>query len=166
MMEGIFDAIFGNFLVVLAIIGGIVGFLKDKSNKNSDGEHNKPYQVPKPTTTPSGGSGQSQRHSSSTQASINTQTLKEQQEKQMQQLAERMNANRKSSQEDLNHDAIIGNTINKQVRYDTQQKTKMKKQVKRNLTGKGLVDGIIMAEVLGPPRAVKPYKSVIENRRK
>ncbi|WP_188453619.1 hypothetical protein [Virgibacillus oceani] len=164
-MEGIFDAIFGNFLVVLAIIGGIVGFLKDKSKNDSDRDHNKPNRVPKPTATPSGGNYQSQHQSPPVQTYMNTQTMEEQQEEQMQQLAERMNADRVQRADNRQHDAIIGSTLKKRSSFDAHNKMKMKKQVKRNLTGKGLTDGIIMAEVLGPPRAVKPYKSVIESRR-
>lgn len=164
MMEGILDAIFGNFLVVLAIIGGIVGFLKDRSNKDKEEGH-KPYQVPKPTATPSGGGNYQSQHETTT-VQTNRTTLEEQQEIQMQQLAERMNTDTTVSVGGRPNDMIIEKMNRRQGDNDSHEKKKMKKQVKRNLTGKGLVDGIIMAEVLGPPRAVKPYKSVIASRRK
>lgn len=38
--------------------------------------------------------------------------------------------------------------------------------INRLTTRKGLVQGMIMSEVLGPPRALKPYKSVINERKR
>src|SRR5690625_2236794 len=36
-----------------------------------------------------------------------------------------------------------------------------KKRIRKNLTKKGLINGIIMSEVLGPPRARKPYQNIL-----
>lgn len=45
------------------------------------------------------------------------------------------------------------------------EQKQFKRRVRGNLNEKGLVNGIVMSEVLGKPRAMKPYKSVISKRR-
>ncbi|WP_174613848.1 hypothetical protein [Virgibacillus ihumii] len=45
------------------------------------------------------------------------------------------------------------------------EQKQFKKRVRSNLNKKGLVNGIIMSEVLGKPRAMKPYNSVSSKKR-
>jgi hypothetical protein len=89
----------------------------------------------------------------------------EQRKEQMKQLANRMNTNAKQAAEKQPHEAFVGHTV-EEPKKDTYKKTEMTNQVKKNLTRKGLVDGIIMAEVLGRPRAHKPYRSLISERKR
>ncbi|MBT2214503.1 hypothetical protein F3157_00290 [Virgibacillus dakarensis] len=150
-------------LVILAIIGGVIGLFKDKS---TDKTNKKPYQVPKPTATPSGRNYQAERSEPAVHDNARTSTvIEEQRDNQIEQLAEQINTSTREMQKKLSHDAIIGNTLRQPKNIDY-QKAAMKKQVRKNLTRKGLVDGIIMAEVLGPPRSRKPYRSVISERTK
>lgn len=46
----------------------------------------------------------------------------------------------------------------------SEQQKVLKKDIRGSLRKKGLINGIIMAEVLGSPRALKPYKSVTSER--
>ncbi|WP_010650932.1 hypothetical protein [Oceanobacillus massiliensis] len=43
-------------------------------------------------------------------------------------------------------------------------KEKMKRQVVDNISAKGLVNGVMMSEILGAPRAKKPYRSILQDR--
>ncbi|MGY0692881.1 hypothetical protein ACW2QC_08830 [Virgibacillus sp. FSP13] len=151
-------------LAILAIIGGAIGMFKDKTTET---KHKRPYQVPKPTATPSGGNYQSRREAPAMQPKQvkNTASMEKQREDQMKQLADIMNTNTEQKADKQLHDAIIGNTIRKPGELSN-RKSSLKKQVKKNLSNKGLIDGIIMAEVLGPPRAHKPYQSIISERRR
>lgn len=58
----------------------------------------------------------------------------------------------------------------KQERQTTKTPTvtqhQFKKRFKQNVSPSGLVHSVIMAEVLGPPRALKPYESIRERYRK
>ncbi|WP_077327053.1 hypothetical protein [Virgibacillus siamensis] len=47
----------------------------------------------------------------------------------------------------------------------TKEQKEFKKRISNNLNKKGLVNGIIMAEILGKPRAMQPYRSIISKRR-
>ncbi|GAA0602160.1 hypothetical protein GCM10009001_18810 [Virgibacillus siamensis] len=46
------------------------------------------------------------------------------------------------------------------------EQKRFKKRVRSNLNKKGLVNGVIMSEVLGKPRSMKPYNSSISEKRK
>ncbi|GGA68667.1 hypothetical protein [Ornithinibacillus halotolerans] len=68
-------------------------------------------------------------------------------------------------------DMSIGPAITDAIRHQTSTKLNekqeaFKKDVQTGLTYKGLVQGVIMSEVLGPPRARKPYRSVIQERKR
>ncbi|MFZ3578647.1 hypothetical protein [Virgibacillus sp. DJP39] len=150
-MDGILDTVFGNILIILAIVGGIAGFLKDRSSKGN--EKNNPYSAsnPKPSSTPSGGYSGSYDEST-----------KERQDH------ETMSVDNQSTHHAIDngkHDAI---PRKKSVTpsYNSHKNNRLKKQVSNNLSKQGLVNGVIMSEVLGAPRAKKPYKSIASERRR
>ncbi|ASN05191.1 hypothetical protein [Virgibacillus necropolis] len=154
-MEAIFDTLFGNILVLLAIVGGIVGFIKDRNNKEK--ESTKPYSVPRPTQKPSGG-GNLANHmevtEEQTKSTVSTTSLREQ-----------FDASTHRAIEGGEHDAIAEGMVGKSS-SSSNKNNRMRKQISNNLSKQGLVNGIIMSEVLGPPRAKRPYRSVLTERRK
>src|SRR5690606_32233886 len=103
-------------------------------------------------------------------SSATNRSVEEQQTLQMEKVTQRMNTSTSdsidsSSQQDL----CIVPAIQDSSRHHTLHsknvnKEKFKKDVKTSLNHKGLVNGIIMSEVLGPPRARKPFRSVIAER--
>lgn len=149
-MEAIFDSIIGNIIVILAIVGGIAGFIKDRKSKEAD--HNKPYTTPKPTSTPSGGGYEVASEGRSYKMSDDNQ-----QDYQMEEVHRAV--------KNGEHDAIVQNAHRKSSSVSNKP-IQMKRQVKNSLSKQGLVSGIIMNEVLGQPRAIKPYKSVTAERKK
>lgn len=152
-MEAIFDTVFGNILVLLAIVGGIVGFIKDRSKKET--ESSKHYPTPKPTRTPSGGYDVASEKRS---YEISIENQQGNQMKEQQTHTHRKIKNGK-------HDAIVKGAVGLPSNSST-KKNKMKRRVGKNLSKDGLVNAVIMSEVLGPPRATKPYRSIVEERRK
>ncbi|RKQ37827.1 hypothetical protein [Oceanobacillus halophilus] len=165
-MEGFLEAIFSNFFIILIIISGIIGFFR-----NNSGEEQKKKQTmhPKPTQTPSGPSSRQPRRpepmkKEEPKPSI---SIENQQQDQMERLAGRFNMTTKQSMDAISQNRI-GNedTLleSKSKNNLSKEKAELKKEIGSNLTGKGLVQGIIMSEVLGAPRGRKPYRSVIRER--
>ncbi len=55
--------------------------------------------------------------------------------------------------------------VDRNVEEENPGKREMKRRVSGNLDGKGLVNGIIMSEVLGSPRAKQPYRSIVQKKK-
>ncbi|HLR40732.1 MAG TPA: hypothetical protein VK091_03590 [Virgibacillus sp.] len=174
-MEALLEAIFGNFMIVLIIIGGIVGFLKDKSEKGKQqkNQSESPFETPNPTAAPSTGRDyQTSRHKPAEQVRRQSHqsapSVGEQRAEQMKQLVGRMQTGTSKTPENVQPKKIEGNTATakRSKPVKSQRPDAFKKKLKSNLTRDGLVDSIIMAEVLGSPRATKPYRSVIQQRKR
>lgn len=54
----------------------------------------------------------------------------------------------------------------KKIDHFSDEQRVLRNDLKKSLKNKGLINGIIMAEVLGKPRALKPYESVVVERYK
>lgn len=158
-------------LVILAIIGGVASLFKDKTTEQSKKQ---PHRQPRPTTPVPDSSQEQKNDQSRYEPSKEAIEMQEQRDSQMQQFAERMNRNKQEQEEkyeaNLNTNdkgeqkASGDNDFNKQKKQKEFSETDMQKRVRNNINQKGLVDGIIMSEVLGPPRARKPYQNVIIKR--
>jgi len=160
-------------LVILAIIGGISSLFKDKITEQPK---KKPNGQPRPTSPVPDRSQEKENDQSHYEPSKEAIEMQEQRDSQMQQLAERMNMNKQEKEEEHKanldaygngeHSADVNSDFDEQEKQKEFLKTNMQKRVRNNLNQKGLVDGIIMSEVLGPPRSRKPYQSVITKRSK
>lgn len=176
-MEEIVDLIFNNIFVVLAVVAGVIGFLKNSVSKEQEAEKKdtRPKRPNRPTP-PFGGETKRQWHDPTKRRQVpkkeaptvtnntSTQELKPQ----MDQLVQQVETSFMENVDEFSssaHSTTLKRSLKSQPKSD-QLRTKMKRQVSSNLTQKGLVNGIIMAEVLGPPRAKKPYRSVLAERRK
>ncbi|TFJ94078.1 hypothetical protein [Lentibacillus salicampi] len=155
-------------LVILGIVAALSGLFKDNSDSDSPipKRRNNP---PRPTPTPSGGGGSSsstweRQNESGSQPSASS--IEEQEYEQRKQLAERMNTMPYQSQEpELEHDATIRYDPRKSENGLAVEQEKLKRSMKRSLTRSGVINGVMMSEVLGQPRAVKPYRSIIAQRK-
>ncbi|MBM7597926.1 hypothetical protein JOC34_000283 [Virgibacillus halotolerans] len=177
------DWIFDNFFIVIVIIAGIYGFLKDKTEKQKQ-QQRKSQNNQRPTATPSGTPRPKQHHQqehkqrqqpqenvrttrSEQQQTVAMKTIEEQQKEQMKQFANKYKINAKQAgQEKASHKAFIGGRARDPKQDQSHTAVRFKKQMKNNLGRKGLINSIVMAEVMGPPRAKKPYKSIIHERNK
>ncbi|SDQ48851.1 hypothetical protein SAMN05216232_1790 [Virgibacillus subterraneus] len=153
-------------LIILAIIGGLAGFLKDKSDTNSN-KQKRTASSPRPSPAPFGGAGETVSNNQP-QSTVAKTSIEEQQQEQRERLADRMNTDTQKALDERKHDAIItDNSENREPdRELSAEQKRFKRRIKNNLNQKGLVNGVIMAEVLGSPRATKPYQSVVKQRRK
>ncbi|MFD1850238.1 hypothetical protein [Oceanobacillus bengalensis] len=166
-MEWIFD----NFFIILVILSGIFGLFGKKEEEKKEKKTNQP----RPTPTPSGGYQTSKRSQTPVERKQPTVTLSvdEQKKEQLDRLAGQLKTKSIHSFEDISqqrmkdssHYAFDNRSIHNPVEQLSRDQVKLKEEISNNLSKKGLIQGIIMAEVLGPPRATKPYRSVIEERK-
>ncbi|AUJ26230.1 MULTISPECIES: hypothetical protein [Virgibacillus] len=163
-MEGLFEAIFSNGFIILAAIAGIIGFFKDSFSKDTDTENERRKKPNKPAPPFGGGAtkpaSQPTKRPERVGGSISTASASEQKQQQMEQLAEQMGADLQEPLEDLAQQ-VQSVQSQRQATEGHLQKQKMKRQVANNFTREGLINGIIMSEVLGKPRGKKPYRSAV-----
>ncbi|MFD1066359.1 hypothetical protein [Oceanobacillus locisalsi] len=183
------DWIFDNLYLVIIILFGIISFLSSSGKKEEEQKKKQSTPPNNPTQTrqrqqqsSSQGAGtqqqsqvqrqrqreqpraQRQVYQEGERPDISAGSIEEQQQKQMERMADRYQT---SSQEDL-EDAeqnFKGLKVERKSEENAPGRAEMKRRVSGNLEGKGLVNGIIMAEVLGSPRAKKPYRSIIQKRK-
>ncbi|TMN20998.1 hypothetical protein [Lentibacillus cibarius] len=154
-------------LGILAIIGAVAGFFKDKDETGTSLPKRQDSSETVPEYTDSG--DRSKDAEKQEQSTVSTASIEELQDEQRKQLAERMDQDSTVNDEQPQkheHDAITNHQTGEKRNNATIKQQKLKKQMVNNLNRTGLANGVIMSEVLGQPRARKPYQSVIAQRKK
>lgn len=162
--------IFENLFLIIVIISGIIGFFnQDSKDKNKkDNNKKKPFDIPKPTPTPSGGRKTNPEPTQTINRPKPTNlSVEEQQQEQLKRLASQLKTASSHQLENISNKShrSFEQITDLQRETFSEKQRELKKQIGSNLGRKGLVQGIIMSEVLGPPRARKPYRSIIEERK-
>ncbi|RDW19232.1 hypothetical protein CWR48_09315 [Oceanobacillus arenosus] len=178
-MGGFFQLIFDNIFVVIIIISAIMGLFGKKPEDAEKRKHqnNRPKPAPNPVSRgqqnarpePSRTTGSKQTRGNvpkPTKPMVSTISIEEQQKAQMERLKGTINSGENNAIDDLSHHAFVEDPITTSINELSKVQANYKKQIRTNLTRKGLVNGIIMSEVLGSPRARKPYQSIVEQRKK
>lgn len=170
-MEAFFNFLFDNLFIVIIIIGGILSFFRNQTGKEEQKKkkpYNKKPNAPKPTPAPSGGNYQKTRTNAeekSDRGPSRTESLKDEQRKQMEKLTSRIHTVTTKQMDNLPHPGFASRTLNEQKQALSQHRENVRKQIKSRLKREGLIDSVIMAEVLGRPRALKPYRSIMSERK-
>ncbi|MUV39598.1 hypothetical protein JNUCC1_03476 [Lentibacillus sp. JNUCC-1] len=163
-MDGLFEFLSANFVVVIALVIGLMGFLKDRSDKQED-ERKRQTASPTrrqswPDSTPSGPTQVERPDADMRQTAIELY-----QQSQRDALAKRMRVDPAETENLQQEEVVSASKFRSADRSETnQEKQALKRQFKNHLTKKGIVNGIVMSEVLGRPRAHKPYQSVTKER--
>ncbi|SHN11209.1 hypothetical protein [Gracilibacillus kekensis] len=158
------DELFSFIVPILAVVFWLFGLSKSKEEENKQQQSQKPRQQntpvtetrqPEPTQAPS-------YQTMETMSDSNQPTFSQQKEKQMEKLQEKIQRaetirDQTKGQEMGIHDAIKDGPEPRAYRKNNNDDISL--SVKNNLTQKGIAQGIIMAEVLGPPRAYQKRKS-------
>ncbi len=174
-MDALLEAIFGNFMIIIIIIGGIISFLKNKSGNEQQEKrrHEKTQrtrtQVPSGRYDPAKQRSEQQMHQQSEdQHHSDTEmiTAEEQRAAQLKNLAGKIESDLSTRLEELPEAGPVKHTEKKPVYAKSAKHRPEAKHFRKNLTGKGLVQSVVMAEVLGPPKATRPYRPVTEERRR
>lgn len=181
-MNELIDVFLKNPFFIILIIGGIFSLLKGKGQeeeqekqKQEQAQQRQTRQRQQTRTVPNR-APQQQRSSYQEQAEKKEKpkandnlSADEQWQQQMQQFANRLEDNDYSDNlhSGLTETSGIADEKRQTEVQDLVSKynhKKFKKQFKGSLTSKGLVNSVVMAEVLGAPRATNPYQSIIDKR--
>lgn len=164
-MDELFEAILSNPFLLILIIGGLISFFRGSSGK-SDQESQQPSGRPtqrSQTYSQSESNKSTRSEMSDTEHSTNMSALsvEEQRDEQLERLKKQLNTNEHQvSPHPSKNKTKVVHSHESSYKYH-----EFKKDMKRNLTKQGLIDSIVMAEILGPPRARKPYRSIIDERK-
>lgn len=167
-MQELIDVVLKNPFLLILILGGLFSLFKGKSVKNREG-HEEQQKDRRDAPTAERESNppierSTTRHVEEIQKSIlNTLSIDEQREEQMKRLSNQFNVNEHSSL--AGRPKIAAERRRNEIeRTSSKFNKEFKKDLKNSLTRKGFANSIIMAEVLGAPRAGRPYQSVIDKR--
>ncbi|WP_394217855.1 hypothetical protein [Halobacillus trueperi] len=157
-MGDLIELIFSNFLILAAIIGGIISWFSGMTKENENKQRPEKKTSPVPPAYPSGPSRDFQE--TETKDKSGEERLRDYYETKQKKLAEAETARSEDLQEEDEETYSL--------RAESRKKQKISSEL--NLNGpliektrkwdkKRLAEGILMAEVLGPPRARKPHSS-------
>lgn len=172
-MDGFFDVIFGNLFLILAVVYGIIGFLsnynKDKQKKQKKQQQRRSMRPVQERTQPAAREVKKPEEAEVqwTQPVSAEEVIHQEQQLQMERLEAKYGVTSSNEiEDDLRLDDLqFQEPLTRNVELSEEQKV-LKKDLKGSLKGSGLINGVIMAEVLGKPRSLKPYQSVIQERYK
>ena len=166
-MNELIDLILSNPLFIIILIGGIASLLKGKSEQATDSEST--TNKPKPRSIEDLFERAHQREQTRSTEKVSSEprsskTVEELREEQMMRLAGQAEAEEDQQKNDEYTSRLSNRTLEQNTKMNHEKKA-FNQSFNKSLTRKGLVNSVIMAEVLGPPRARKPYQSVITKRR-
>lgn len=180
-------------IIVMGIIRVLTGANKSQQNKQQPTRQQNTTQPARQAPVPSPSEGQHkpkqtvyqssgekvyvekeqiEEEPRSTVYTTSTTNIYMEEQNQMEQLKNRMNISEDVSLAEINQmDISLGTEIQDEIKHSAsssgnKNKMQFKRDVKSGLNREGLINGIIMSEVLGSPRARKPYRSVVSERKK
>lgn len=185
-MGGLFEFLSENLFLVMIAVSAIIGFLsgdkKEQEQKQKRVPRPKPVQtrsIPKHSeTTREKTITRSNRQevlttklepTERTVTSSHAESYESKQQAQLERLQKKLGTEISSDVKYSNFIAEQDLTFSKSlenVNHFSEEQEELKKNIRGSLRKRGLINGIIMAEVLGKPRALKPYQSVIVERYK
>jgi len=173
MLDKLLDLIFGNIVFVIAIVGGLIAFFKDLNKKSEKAEPQK--QQPKTQQTRTQRQGRSLTNPESARLERTDREKRQPVRPSSKQMA---NAKKSEVHRPVPKKDVLAEHA-KQLQ--SEQHTAMQKQhvagqtmkrptqqhrsMKRRLSHGNLTESVVMAEILGSPRALKPHQSGHLNRR-
>ncbi|WP_208590172.1 hypothetical protein [Gracilibacillus suaedae] len=154
------DELLSFIVPIMAIVFWLFGLIKSKNEEQKQKIPPRPVQQETNNTqkprieTP--GQSVPDFETIDTNTDLGQETFAQQKEKQMEKLKEKIqraeNIRDESKDQQLGkHDAIKDGPPPRAYRKDSKEEISL--SVEKNLTSKGIAQGIIMSEVLGPPRA-------------
>ncbi|GEM_PF-1462020 len=181
-MGNFFEFIMNNLFLVIIIISGIIGFLSSNKEEQKKQQQRKTQQqrpaAPKPKprsqSTLSGPKKPEHRqkvYQTKTKPKENdlvtTASITDEQRAQMERLERKYGVGSADiSNEKLLHSGLEFRKALQPIKDLSEEQRVLKKDIRKSLKNKGLINGIIMAEVLGKPRSLKPYESATLERYK
>jgi hypothetical protein len=180
-MDQLLELFFGNLIIIIAIVGGILGLFQKRQHEKEKQAPKRQRPYPTHSPTPSGKVNPEAQTASQSRPPVEEhhpiKQMKDRAEsyyeKQQALLKEKKAKNNKNSriqgaeisQGGNIHDALKDSSDDTYKVNDKVDRRSTRIDITRNLNKNGLAESVIMAEVLGSPRALKPYRSIV-NRNK
>lgn len=154
MLEKIIDLILENIVFIIAVAGGILALFKNK-----DEEEEKPE--PRRERAPARNNRSHTEKEKSPQQKLETNRAKQQKAMDAAAAAVREAAEMAERSAKIEPQRVTTDHVKTANKSGVALNLK-----KQDITKKKLAESILMAEILGPPRAVKPHRQEIRMRRK
>ncbi|WLR46227.1 hypothetical protein LC065_11505 [Halobacillus litoralis] len=157
-MGDLIELIFSNFLILAAIIGGIISWFSGMTKENENKHKPEKKTSPIPPAYPSGPSRDLQE--TETKDKSGEERLRDYYETKQKKLAEAETAHAEDRQreDEEMHPHMAPSRKKQKVSSELNLNGPLIEKT-RKWDRKRLAEGILMAEVLGPPRARKPHSS-------
>lgn len=185
-MGGLLEFILANPFFILLILGGFFSLFRG-NEKSTQQKRTQPSNQPRPTpqraqrvepqraqrVEPNHPKQSQQAMRQSEAKQINTSVRERQSVSDRQlQMNRHVEATRLQQRSEYSHHRSKNvsqqtrkNAVSKQPQLEIASPM-MARRIKRKLTRQGLIDSIVMAEILGPPRARKRYRNLVSERRR
>ena len=173
-MDELINLVVKNPFILILIIGALYSLFKGKPKPETDNREQQQHQQReqrrqtiqnRKEQVQTSQRKEQKRSNQSKGQKLGQLSIEEQRERQMKRLKSQMASPEHQSFKHKDNVAEKRREAEVQQLHNSLEQQKFKRKVKSGLTKEGLLNSIVMAEVLGPPRAKKPYKSVIEERK-
>lgn len=163
-MGELIDLILSNPLLIILIIGGLFSLLKRKTEQPES--ENEPSRRPMPAErrTPNERerarpSDRQTKPAEPAKEMVETLTIEEQHQQQLDELKERLVVDQRRSSNQTERESYVTRRRQRNNSVSKNENQTFKQRFKENVTPSGLINSVIMSEVIGPPRSMKPYES-------
>ncbi|MEI3613346.1 hypothetical protein [Pseudogracilibacillus sp. SO30301A] len=171
-MESFFDFIAEYFFLVIIIVAVIINFLsKGRREENKQEQTPKKTQRRRPTMADMRETYEQAKEmvfDTKKEIENSTQTveksIEQQRHEQYERLRNRYKPTTLTDSKDHN-EKIYSGSESRPLNVERQESEAINVNLDKKLTSKGLIESVIMAEVLGPPRALRPYQNIITKRK-
>jgi len=148
-MEEIFELLFKNPFLLLLIIGYLTTVFRGKSDEQKEREKQPKRTPPKQTTESSPKNPETD--------TVEMSSIEAQRKEQLERLQTQLETKMPSQDLNLNDYSTLGTTISDGESKQPVKQKMNKNKIQQRLNQRGLVESVIMAEVLGSPRAKKRH---------
>lgn len=185
-MESFFEFIFGNIFIVLIIIFAIINFLNKGKNAEEEEQRRPRPQPPQSSRTENRQESQTRptmdsrvendrsrsradiestiREASKTTEETVLTTIEEQRQEQYERLRSKLNT-LPTTENNVQVEDMRFEITNQKMPTNEEEVPSVQMKLEDRLSSQGLIESVIMAEVLGPPRALNPYQNIVVKRR-
>src|SRR5699024_20438 len=161
MIEDIIDFIFSNLFLVVIIAGGLISFFTENKKQKEASEERQ--QQRKTTSHPLPNRMDTHKPVQSSQQNTKQQTkapsmksIEEQREEQLKRLRRTVSTTEKNEQTD---NELVSSDMEKRLfKKETKPKLQHQTHFQKRLTKTGLIDSIVMAEILDKPKSLRPHQ--------
>ena len=173
-MESFFEFIFANFFLVIIIVAAIINFLNRGRREENKQEPAPKQQRRRPTI-----SDMRETYEQAKETIVETrqelekkaqpidQSVVDQRKEQYERLRSRYQPTLHTESKEQKKTMQLGmQSHSLHVEGEEVEYPEIKVNLDKKLTSRGLIESVIMAEVLGPPRALSPYQNIVSKRKR